>query len=248
MIRFKDVSFRYDKKRPVFEHLSFEICPHIITGIIGPNGAGKSTLLQLISNTLIPYTGQRFLFQKPLTFYSPSDLSKKVAWVQPDSAPPLFHFLVRDILMMGRYPYQGRLGHATSADNALVLEIAEALDLTHFLDRFSDGLSSGEWQRVLLCRALIQQPDLLLLDEPFTHLDLKHILAVGKYLQKCVREKIVSVVVVSHDLGVMRDLCDSLILFGTSGQLCCSGRPDQVLTPTSIEAAFDVSEFPIQFS
>lgn len=247
MIRFEDVSFRYDEKRPVLEHLNFEISPHTITGIIGPNGAGKSTLLQLISNTLMPNKGQRFLFQKPLTYYSPADLSKKVAWVQPDSTPPLFHFLVRDILMMGRYPYQGRLGHASFADHALVLEVAAALDLTHFLDRFSDGLSSGEWQRVLLCRALIQQPELLLLDEPFTHLDLKHVLAVGQFLQKRVKEKTVSVVVVSHDLGVMRDLCDRLLLFGSSGQLCSSGTPDQVLTETSIESAFGISEFPIRF-
>lgn len=247
MIQFKDISFGYDDKRPVFKNLSFEISPHTITGIIGPNGAGKSTLLQLISNTLMPYEGQRFLFQQPLTFYSSSDFSKKVAWVQPDSTPPLFHFLVRDILMMGRYPYQGRLGHASFTDHALVLEVAAALDLTHFLDRFSDGLSSGEWQRVLLCRAFIQQPELLLLDEPFTHLDLKHILAVGQYLQKRVKEKTVSVVVVSHDLGVMRDLCDRLLLFGSSGQLCSSGTPDQILTPQSIQAAFGISEFPIRF-
>jgi iron complex transport system ATP-binding protein len=218
--------------------LSFEAGQFI--SLLGPNGAGKTTLLRTFSRHLAPLGGRIEVLGRPLARLSAMELAQSMAVVLTDKvSPPLFS--VFEFTALGRYPHTDFLGRLRPADieaveNALAAVHAEALAHRPFSD-----LSDGERQKVLVARALAQQPRLLLLDEPTIHLDLKHRVEVLGILRDLCRTRGITVVASLHDVDVAAKVSDRVALI-KSGGLSAWGPPETVLTGPAVSSLYDFRE------
>jgi iron complex transport system ATP-binding protein len=192
--------------------------------IIGPNGAGKTTLIKLMVGILKIQTGQIEILQAPLGKYSQKRLAKALAYV-PQGLPVGFPFTVEETVLLGRAPHQKVLGLASQDD----LDIAQQRKL--------DQLSGGEQQRVLIARALCQQPQVILLDEPTASLDLSHQIRIMDLMEKLKTERGVTVIMVSHDVNLAAMYGDQLLLL-KAGEIVCMGAPHAVLNFKTLEDTY----------
>ena len=205
--------------------------------LLGPNGAGKTTLLRTLSRHLDLLSGDIYLMGKPLNSYNPIDFAKILAVVLTDKvSPPLF--TVFEFVSLGRYPHTNFLGHLTSKDQR---EIQNALASVHASDlgnRFFSDLSDGERQKVIIARALAQQPLVLMLDEPTIHLDLKHRIEVMSILRDQCRRRGITVIASLHDVDVAAKVSDSVALV-KNGRISSYGPPETVLTNSAVTELYD---------
>lgn len=216
--------------------VTFTIDPGEIFGVIGPNSAGKTTLLRLLTRVLAPVRGDIRLDGRPVAALSPAEIARRVG-VVPQETPRPFPFTVEELVLMGRFPHgPGRffetaedLAAARAAMAATRVEALAALPFEH--------LGGGERQRALLARALAQRPQLLVLDEPTAHLDLRYQVETVTLLRRVNREQGVGVLLVSHDLNLAAEVCDRLLLLG-GGRVVRVGSPADVLQPDALEAVF----------
>jgi iron complex transport system ATP-binding protein len=172
-INISDISFAYLPRQDenIFENISFTVNKGEIFYLLGPNGTGKSTLLKCISGILKIQKGSILLENKYINFYSTEDIAKKMAFV-PQSHTSAFPFLVKDVVIMGRSPYVAAFSSPKADDITITEKAMETVGITHIAERPCTNISGGEWQLVLIARALTQEPEILLLDEPTSHLDL----------------------------------------------------------------------------
>ncbi len=207
-------------------------------GIIGPNGSGKTTLLKSISQTLKPYKGTIFLDKSDIYSLKSVDLAKQLAIV-PQESNIGFSFNALDIVMMGRNPHMKRfemeigyrLDHSPKAMNRT--------NTWHLADRPVNELSGGEKQRVVIARALAQEPKVLLLDEPLTHLDMINQLEIMDLVKElCVKERLI-VLEVIHDLNLAARYCSSILLL-KDAKIFAAGPVENVLTSENIKNVFNV--------
>lgn len=222
--------------RPVLEGVDLAVRSGEVLGIIGPNGSGKSTLMRLLAGILRPEQGVVRLGDLPLPAYRRRELARRLALVPQD--PRLdFPFAVLEVALMGRAPHLSAMAFAGTRD----LEIARAalarLDVAHLERRPLDALSGGERQRVFLARALAQEPEVLLLDEPTTHLDLRHVIEMHDVVRDLAHGRGVGVVTVLHDLNLAGATCDRLVLLG-DGRVEVDGSPAEVLRAHVVERVF----------
>ncbi|AFH65359.1 ABC transporter ATP-binding protein [Paenibacillus caseinilyticus] len=222
--------------RIVLREIDLEVQPGEWLGILGPNGSGKSTLLHLLSGVEAPDQGSIELDGQPLAGYSRKALARLLAVLPQDALPPL-GFTVREIVEMGRYPYQNWLGDEREDRSALVERILSWLKLEELQERTVDALSGGERQRVALGRALAQEPRLLLLDEPTTFLDIGYQLEMLERIDRWKEENGMTVVSVLHDLNLASMFCDRLLLL-QEGRIRAIGTPEQVLQPAGLEEVY----------
>jgi iron complex transport system ATP-binding protein len=253
--RLDRVGFRYPGGAGwAVQALTLAIEPGEVVGLIGPNGSGKSTLLKLLAGLLEPREGQVHLDGQPLEHYGVNALARRVA-VVPQSIQFVFPFTVREIVGMGRTPHRvnqlvgwknwlGGLslpvwqgGIEPLADRETVQTALAEMELEPIAERSVLELSGGERQKVLLARALAQQPSILLLDEPTASLDLHHQSAVYRRVRALNRERGVTVVLVSHDLNPAALFARRLILLD-HGRIRRIGSPDDVLTQTELDALY----------
>ncbi len=235
MLEIENLKFRY-KNKEVLKNINLYIKHRDFLGIIGPNGSGKSTLLKNISRIVCPNKGVVYLDDRLLQEYNNRDLAKKMA-VVPQDTTLNFNFNVYDIIMMGRNPYQNRWGNISEEDKKVVKE-AMCLTDTYFLrDKNINNLSGGERQRVIIARALAQKPDLLLLDEPTSSLDINYQGEIFDLLTDLNQNLDLTIIVVSHDLNLSSQYCDELILL-YEGEIFEAGTPEEVLTPQNIKAVY----------
>jgi len=241
--RLDNVSFSY---RDGFRlgKISLEIPSGSFLGLIGPNGSGKSTLIRLMSGELSPEEGEVLLEKRPVTSFSPMELARRMAVISAEQYFD-FPFLVRDVVAMGRFPHSGRSQRLASADDAVVDEVLALTDAASFADRSISHLSSGERQRVLIARALAQEPAVLLLDEPDAHLDLHHQLNVFRLLRRLNLERKITIVLVLHDLTAAAAFCRRLALLDR-GMLVKHGDPSEVVRPEVIHSVYgpDIIVYP----
>jgi len=220
----------------VIHDVSFDVEKKDFLGIIGPNGSGKSTLLRLISRILSPAQGSIALQEKDIHRIRLKDLFKEIAFV-PQNTIIHFPYTVWEIVLMGRIPHLNRFRSETRKD----FEIAErSLALTDSLvlkDKRIDELSAGERQRVLISKALAQEPQVILLDEPTSHLDIGHQIEILSLLRKLNRESGLTVLAVLHDLNLAGEYCNRLILID-KGKIIRQGLPAEVLTYQTIEEVY----------
>jgi iron complex transport system ATP-binding protein len=235
-LAFEDVAFAYGAS-PVFRGLHLEVEPGELTAVLGPNGTGKSTWVRLAAGSLRPQRGTVRLFGRDLRTWEAAERARTVA-VVPQESPLEFEFRVHEIVAMGRSPYQGLLGLESEADRHAVTEALRVTDMEAHAGRPLAALSGGEMQRVVLARALAQQPRLLLLDEPTAHLDLKHRLAIYALLERLHGEGMTTVVV-SHDLNLAAAHCRRLVLF-RCGEVVADGTPQDVLRREVLRAVYEV--------
>lgn len=231
----KDLSFSFGSKE-VLKNLNMSIKSGAFISIIGPNGSGKSTFLKNISTYLKPQKGIVVLENKDINKLPRKEISKRISMV-PQNTALEFDFKVKDMVMMGRYPYIDRFRGETAED----IKIAEkAMAYTNTLilsDRMFNELSGGEKQRVILAQALAQQPNILLLDEPVSHLDLQHQVEILDLIKRMSMQECKTVIAVLHDLN-MASVYSNYIVILKEGRIFAEGEPQKVLNSENIEAVF----------
>ncbi|HBZ78955.1 MULTISPECIES: ABC transporter ATP-binding protein [Brevibacillus] len=220
----------------VLTEIDFDVKRGEFFGIIGPNGSGKSTLLKMISSVIAPDAGEITLADKPLARYTRKELARVLAVLEQEGLPPV-GFRVREVLEMGRFPYQNWLGEEKDDVTPLIEEIMQLLGLVPLAERTLDQLSGGEKQRVALGKALVQKPQLLLLDEPTTYLDIGYQIQLMDIVRKWQKTTQVTVVAVLHDLNLASLYCDRILMLHKGVQIGV-GTPQDMLQTDKIEAVY----------
>lgn len=216
--------------------VQFEIPKGSFAGIIGPNGSGKTTLFRAITGTLSIISGKILLNDKNLRSLTPRMRAQNIAIVSQfiDAG----EISVEDYVLMGRIPYHSRFSFFESEEDFRISQkYMEMTDTWQFKDRLMSELSGGEQQLAAIARALTQQPELLLLDEPTSHLDITHQVHILNVLQQLNQELGLSVLMVIHDLNLASEYCDRLILVN-QGKIHTQGTPEEVLTFQNIEDVY----------
>ena len=221
----------------VLEDVEFVIGDGERVGLVGPNGSGKTTLLRVASRVLRPSAGRVSLGGELVEKLSRRELAQRLA-VVPQDASVSFPFSAGEVVLMGRAPHLGLLGFESRADIAIAREAMERLEIEHLADRSILELSGGERQLVSIARALTQQPQVLLLDEPTAHLDLAHRVAVLDCVRDFARAGCTALVV-SHDLSLAARSCDVLALL-SQGEILAAGPPQDVLTVENLREVFGI--------
>lgn len=207
-----------------------------ITALVGPNGSGKTTLLRCLNGILKPSLGVVLLDGKEVTKLSSKELAKIVGYV-PQSFSAFLPFTAFEVATMGRRPYVS--WSLSEYDLEVVRRALEVTNSKHLADRYFDELSGGEKQRVVIAMALAQEPEVLLLDEPTSNLDLKHQLEVLGLVRELAEEHSLTVVMAMHDLNLAARFSDVAIML-RGGRVFSVGKPEDVLTPENIEQVYGV--------
>ena len=238
ILRAENLSVGYGH-RAVLRDVDVEILRGQFVGVLGPNGCGKTTLLRTVARALSPVDGMVYMGGQKINEIDRSDLAKQMAVVLTDRLAPGL-LTVFDIVAMGRYPYTGFFGKLGEDDRRRAwdaLGLVKATDLAH---RYLGELSDGETQKVLIARALAQEPELIVLDEPTSHLDARHRVEVMRILRRLVVEKQVTVLTSLHDIDLSAKVCDLVILV-KDGHMVDFGPPEEVLTGNVISELYDMS-------
>jgi iron complex transport system ATP-binding protein len=233
----QNIDFRYDEK-PVLNDLSFAVEEGEVAAIIGPNGSGKTTLLKIINGLLLPDSGQILLDGKKTNQWHRKEIAKTVAIV-PQENPAIFSFYAEEIVLMGRFPHLGNFTFEEKKDYKIVHQAMEKTDTLGLALRRFDELSAGERQRVLIARALAQEPKILLLDESTVFLDLKHQVQFLSLLRQLNKEQNLTVIFVTHDINLAGQNADQIILL-YCGKNYAIGKPAEVITAANIKEVYDV--------
>jgi iron complex transport system ATP-binding protein len=220
--------------RRIVNEVSLEVAPGEIVGLIGPNGSGKSTLLRAIYRLLKPVTGYVQLGGDDVWQISAREAARRTAVVVQET-PSDFDFTVREVVEMGRTPHKGLLEADNARDAQIVQEALVRVNMADFVARSFNTLSGGEKQRVLVARALAQEPKLLVLDEPTNHLDIRYQLEI----LNLVRDLGITTLVTLHDLNLAATYCSRLYLLA-DGQIVTAGAPEAVLTPAWVRDVYGV--------
>ena len=221
----------------VLKNLSFSVPQSDVFIIIGPNGAGKTTLIKLMVGILKIQTGQIEILQAAIGNYSQKRLAQALAYV-PQGLPVGFPFTVEETVLLGRAPHQKVLGLASQNDLDIAQQAMAFTEVAHLARRKLDQLSGGEQQRVLIARALCQQPQVILLDEPTASLDLSHQIRIMDLMERLKTERGVTVVMVSHDVNLAAMYGDQLLLL-KAGEIVRMGSPNEVLNFKTLEETYD---------
>jgi len=235
LLNVKDVDFSYDS-RPVLRAVSFDLEAGAMVGLIGPNGSGKSTLIKLLSKVLRPTRGKIRFRRRDIADTTSAELARHVAVVSQEPTVA-FSFSGLETVMAGRYPHIGRFGFETQRDFEIAHRAMAFTDTIHLSDRRIEEMSGGEKQRVFLARALAQEPELLLLDEPTTHLDINHQIEIMDLIRKLHKEQNLTVLSVTHDLNLAAEYFHTLLLL-REGSLVMEGAPSQVVRDEVIKQVY----------
>lgn len=236
MIHAEDISFSFGDT-PVLESVSLTVAEGELVGLIGPNGAGKTTFLRLISGVLTPSQGTVTLDGDSLESLSTHEVGKRLA-VVPQQTELSFDFSIRDVITMGRHPYQGRLERLQSADRTMVDQAMEQTETAYLADRPFSAISGGERKRVLIARAIAQDTPALLVDEPTASLDINHQVSVFELLRSLVSQD-KAILAAVHDLNLAARYCDRLVLLA-DGQIQASGTAESVLQSDRLRQAYGI--------
>jgi len=221
----------------ILRDISFTVNQGDFIGIIGPNGSGKSTLLKTISRILSPFKGFIEFEGHHINEINQKEFCRKVAFVSQNIQVE-FPYTIEEIVLMGRIPHLTRLQFERAQDLTSAEQAMRFTDILHLKTKRIDQISSGEQQRVFMAKALAQEPVLMLLDEPTSHLDIGHQVQILNLLKKLNKENNVTIIVVLHDLNLASEYCDRLILID-QGKIHSSGTPDEVLTYQNIESVYN---------
>jgi len=232
----KNLNYNYGN-HPILKDVSFSIRKGDFFIIIGPNGSGKTTLMKLISGILKSQQNQLEILGRPVRSYTRKALAKTLAFV-PQTIPTEFPFTVIEVILMGRSPHLGMLGLEGQNDLEIANRAMAFTGVEHLADRKLDQLSGGERQRVFIARALCQEPQIILLDEPTAALDLAHQIRAMDMMEQLKEENGVTVVMVSHDINLAAMYSNHLLLL-KEGEIVSLGPPDKVLTFQTLEKAYN---------
>ncbi|HWQ63958.1 MAG TPA: ABC transporter ATP-binding protein, partial [Methanospirillum sp.] len=237
LLTVKDLDAGY-KDRDVLRQIQLCVHEQMFIGILGPNGSGKSTFLQVLAKSLKSRSGSILLDGIELDDVPFREFGKTVGYVPQENSIP-FSYTVRDIVMMGRNPHIPRFRPPGDEDEKAVLKALKQTGVLEFADRSITALSGGERQRVLIARALAQDTELLLLDEPFAHIDLRHQYDLISLIRESVKGR-KAVIGVFHDINLAAAYCDHLLLLH-NGKIHAFGTPHDILNEENMRAVFQIS-------
>ncbi len=240
MMQVKNLCYHYKGCPEVLTDISFDLEPGKFLAILGNNGVGKSTLLKCLNHILKPDSGEVLLCGENLLASSSREVAKQVAFVSQNI--PSTQMTVHDVVMLGRRPYMK--WSFTEADHAIVHDAMHRLDVEDMRGRFLDQLSGGEKQKVMLARAMAQQPKVLLLDEPTSALDIQNQYQVLKMVQDlCHKDNMIAIIVI-HDLNLALRFCDRFLLMKDGQVYRCGDR--SVLDSAALKQIYGVNAKVVQ--
>lgn len=234
-LEINNLSFSYNGY-PALEGVTLELGPGEVLGIVGPNGSGKSTLLKCMNRILKTKQNTILIDGEDVRNIGLKKLAKLMGYV-PQNSRNIFPFTVFDIVLMGRKPYiQWSL---SEKDKEIVAQILEHLGIGNLAMRYFNELSGGEQQKVIIARALAQQPQILLLDEPTSSLDIRHQLEILCILRSLAQSKHCSVILSMHDLNLASRFSDTMVMI-KKGCIFAVGNPESVITEENIETVYGI--------
>ena len=236
ILTLRKVGFRYGASWAV-KGVDLEVFPGEMLGIIGPNGSGKTTLLKLLDGMLLPHEGEVFVQGKSMATLKRGEIARAVAMVAQENFFR-FSFSVLEVVLMGRFPHLGRLQFERDKDLKIAVNALRATHVLELSERSIHELSGGEKQRVLLARALAQEPGAILLDEPTSFLDLKYKKEIFDLIASLTKGRGLSVVIVSHDIDLVSQYCHRIVML-KNGSVHLTGTPDQVIDAESIQNVYE---------
>lgn len=230
------------KGTSVLENISFDICKGEMVSIVGPNGAGKSTLLYVLSGLLAPMSGRILIEGQDLNRISDGDRARKIAVMFTERVKKEAESCLA-VVSEGRYPYTGWFGRLSEADMDIVKKVMEMTDCLSLADRNFNELSDGQKQRVLLARAIAQEPGVLILDEPTTFLDLKYQLELLDLLKNLSRDADhpLTIVMSLHELNLSQKFADRVLMLGDK-EITAYGKPADVMTVHALTRLYGIDE------
>jgi len=236
VVSLRNIHFRYNGSgEEILQNLSLDIPGGSVTSILGPNGSGKTTLLFVMLGMLTPQSGEVHFEGKPSTGFSRASLSRLIGLV-PQGERISFNFTVFEYVLMGRAPHLGTLSTPTGLDEDIARQALEQAGLTGLKNRIITALSSGERQLVTIARALAQQPRVLLLDEPLTHLDLNNRSKVLALL-RILNQNGTTLVLTTHDPNAAASIANHMVMMH-SGKLIAAGHIQDVLSAENLSATY----------
>lgn len=233
----ENIDFRYRQKK-ILNDISFSVKAGEICGLLGPNGSGKTTLLKCINRILENETGTIKVQGRNIARLSREDIARLMASV-PQELNIVFAFTAIQIILMGGTNRFGFSGIPKKKDYSNAMEILEELNIEHLAERRYNELSGGEKQMVLIARALFQRTDILLLDEPISHLDFKRQHTIMELIKRITRDRNLTTVITLHDPNAAGRYCDRLIMLN-GGCIVHQGLRDKVFHAESLEEIYDM--------
>ena len=234
----KHLDAGYDNKSVVSD-IHFDALKGQMICLLGPNGAGKSTILRTLSGLLAPINGVVEINGVNIKKIKSKNLAKDLSLVLTDSVS-LSLMTVYEIAAMGRIPHTGFLGNLSANDYKIVDNALETVGAANLKDRYFSELSDGEKQKVMIARALVQEPDLIILDEPTSHLDIKHKVEVIRVLQRLTREKGITCILALHDIDLAMKGCQTVILVH-GNNIAAQGTPEEIIGSGCVQKLYDIS-------
>lgn len=235
----KDLTVGYHGK-PLIKNLSFSIEKGEIVTLIGPNGSGKSTILKTITKQLAKIHGTVWIGKNELEKLSYKDLSKKMAVVLTERIKPEL-MTCRDVVASGRYPYTNRLGVLSLEDEEMINRSMEQVNVLDLSQRSYDAISDGQKQRILLARAICQQPEIIILDEPTSFLDIRHKVELLGILRKMAKENGTTVIMSLHEIDLAEKVSDK-ILCVKGNRISHYGTPEEIFKDTHVHELYNIQE------
>lgn len=221
----------------IWKNINLTLSEPGLVSILGPNGVGKSTLMYTINKILEPTEGRVLIDGEDVEEMPFKDIAKKVAYV-PQSSGETFAMTVMDTVLMGRYPHSGYT--VTKEDLEIAADCLMKVHMGDYAMSMFNELSAGQHQRVMVARGLAQEPELLMLDEPTSNLDIYHQISTMRLLRDIAHRKGIIVLVICHDLNVASRFSDRMIMF-SQGRIYADGTPEEVITPETIHNVYRVN-------
>lgn len=235
LLETRNLHWSYGTQR-VLDNINITINKNCFCGLIGPNGSGKTTLIKNISRILVPEKNTVYIYGKDICTYSAKDFSKLVAYV-PQSTNVEFEFTALDVVLMGRSPYLKKFESESIYDMEIAREAMNLTNTWYLKDKSISKLSGGEKQRVVIARALCQNTEIIVLDEPVSHLDLQHQIELMRLLRQLCSEGKKTVIMSIHDLNLASEFCDDIILMH-KGKVFESGKPQNIFESNKIKEVY----------
>jgi iron complex transport system ATP-binding protein len=235
MLELRDIDFSYH--RPVLYGITFDVQAGELVALLGPNGSGKSTLLAVAHGAQKPQSGEVLFEGQRVADFSRREAARRMALVA-QSGEVRFPLTSLEYVLTGRFAYVGALGFDSPRDIEIAVKALGDTDAIQFAARKFNELSSGERQRVVLSRALAQEPRLLLLDEPTANADIAHQISLLRYVRELTREKNLGALVVTHEINLAAEFADRVALL-KDGRLLAVGNPSDVMTADLLEQLFE---------